>query len=519
MEALTVFENLRGRRALKLSNVRLGVIDTGINAGCGQPAKPEFNLKIVPVPYTSNLGDPNGHGTQVASVMVAENNGVGINGVASRFLNAEASQSRDRVSLWVFQTPPGAVVEEDPSKPTTMRGLVGFDQLAAAGVDVVNYSSSARGLTQYAAELGREAWHRALQKWPNTLLVVATPDAAVEVPRKGLWYPSGMSEPNLITVSQTTSCQPGLPTLWSDSARGAGVDIYAPGQNMWTLDGLDCSWHAASGSSLAAPLVSSLAAILKSVMPSLTPAEIKARIIAGAGGTGDRNAAGQPDPKPRLLIGGPLLQALVDLGKAQINNILAADGHRDSSGKLQPDGFGFAVSRLCDGGVVNEIIGAGIQSFPIDECRNTSIQAHMIVFAATNASTTLGVMCPQCDFNLKTFPLVWDPSIAGPGSATLDFVSGTGPGLVQGTSWDGGLRFASCRIDAREHVDKDHPDFVTVIGRYGGTMRLSLPARDAAANGTFDISFRTGILDPDDPLYAYFEKACVGGVPRGYGLP
>ena len=61
------------------------------------------------------------------------------------------------------------------------------------------------------------------------------------------------------------------------------VDIFAPGTSIWsTMKNNDSDYACWSGTSMAAPYVTGVAALLKSINPTLTPAQIKAAILDNA---------------------------------------------------------------------------------------------------------------------------------------------------------------------------------------------------------------------------------------------
>ena len=110
-------------------------------------------------------------------------------------------------------------------------------------------------------------------------------------------YPSNFRLPNLISVGAINSFN--YPCDFSNYG-ATTVDIFAPGYNIlscYTTRGCtgDCNalddgfqpcfaegYHYMSGTSMAAPYVTGVAALIKAKYPDLTPAQIKARIMQGA---------------------------------------------------------------------------------------------------------------------------------------------------------------------------------------------------------------------------------------------
>lgn len=91
-------------------------------------------------------------------------------------------------------------------------------------------------------------------------------------------YPASSTNPNLLTVGAST----GADDRASFSAYGAtSVDVFAPG--LYVLAGTSQDgMMLASGTSLSAPLTAGVAALLKSVDPTLVGSDLRARIIASA---------------------------------------------------------------------------------------------------------------------------------------------------------------------------------------------------------------------------------------------
>ncbi len=89
-----------------------------------------------------------------------------------------------------------------------------------------------------------------------------------------MYYPAAYN--NVIAVTSTDAND----TKSSFSNYGTWVDIAAPGRGMYTTSaGSNTSYGTASGTSLATPLVAGLAALILSNEPSLSPAQVKARLL------------------------------------------------------------------------------------------------------------------------------------------------------------------------------------------------------------------------------------------------
>ncbi len=119
--ANTIIEELRG--SLALFPVKLGIVDSGINWIDSEFA----DVTIADVTgkdgaYTSAMNDDdNGHGTIVAGMMVAADNGIGVSGLASDILG-------DKLTLLFGET--GGLFSS----------LANLQRVVNAGADVVNMS-------------------------------------------------------------------------------------------------------------------------------------------------------------------------------------------------------------------------------------------------------------------------------------------------------------------------------------------------------------------------------------------
>lgn len=100
---------------------------------------------------------------------------------------------------------------------------------------------------------------------------------------------SPSSETKAITVGATDSAD----TKSSVSNYGTCVDVYAPGSSITSSIPPNTS-TARSGSSMASAHVAGIAAAIRAADPSLTPAQVKDKILADARITGDLDRLGQP---------------------------------------------------------------------------------------------------------------------------------------------------------------------------------------------------------------------------------
>ena len=219
----------------------------------------------------TDAGDGDGHGTHVSGTIAAErDNGQGVAGIAP---GAEIMALR---------------VLDDNGLGYDSDIADAFAYAGANGVKVVNASLGG----EEASETLRTAIHNA----PNTLFVVAAGNDGTDNDRSPV-YPCNTPEPNVLCVGATDDDD----EVTSFSNYGArAVDVFAPGLLIastvpvalagpaFDLDSVDFGsepYDYMHGTSMAAPHVSAVAALVLQVNPSLGPHALK-EIILGSAATG-----------------------------------------------------------------------------------------------------------------------------------------------------------------------------------------------------------------------------------------
>ncbi len=231
---------------------RVGVLDTGVEAGhpdLRDNVEGEFDA----INERPGASDDNGHGTHVAGIIAALDNGVGVVGVAP-----EAS---------IY-----AVKAFDSRGQGHVSDIVqGVEWCLAQKVDVINMSFGTRESSR-ALEL---AIARAADA--GITLVAAAGNGGRE---GGVLYPG--RDPNVIAVAATTPDD----TIASFSSSGPEVAVSAPGQDVpSTYKG--STYKTISGTSMACPHVSGIAALILSVASRLSREDVRrvicrtARALAG----------------------------------------------------------------------------------------------------------------------------------------------------------------------------------------------------------------------------------------------
>ena len=238
------------------TDVVVAVLDTGYE-------RTHEDLEAVPIVSrrnirtgTKNVTDGYGHGTHVAGTIASStHNGLGVASMA-----------------------PGVTIM--PVKVLDSNGygywsdfLDGVDWAVAHGADVINMS-----LGSYLSANQIASWQPTFTAaWEAGTMVIA---AAGNNNNSTLFYPASFA--NVLSVSATTNSD----TRASFSSYGPAVDVSAPGVSIASTYKGNKYWTM-SGTSMATPHVAGLAALIRSLHPEFTLAEVETAIKATALDLGD----------------------------------------------------------------------------------------------------------------------------------------------------------------------------------------------------------------------------------------
>ncbi len=200
--------------------------------------------------YTANPDDNDNHGTHIAGIIAATaDNGIGISGVASNV----------NIQIMSLKIHGGS-----SSSGSVANAIKAIQYAEAMGADICNLSW---GTTNYS-----QALELAIRE-SSMLFITAAGNNGINNNSTPM-FPASLRLPNLISVAYIDS----LGTLAEDSNYGVStVDIAAPGEDIYsTLVG---SYGYSSGSSMAAPHVTGLAAMIYAYQENIYPSQVKELII------------------------------------------------------------------------------------------------------------------------------------------------------------------------------------------------------------------------------------------------
>jgi subtilisin family serine protease len=271
--------NLAQLNVLPLNNygydgtgINVAVVDSGIDA-----SHPEFlNSTIRGYDFSNSAtgygGDPNGHGTHVASIIAGDADGTGMRGVAydatlySYRVNADGDGTFEALNT---DSPLAAVAR----RHITDNIQVSNNSWGSATPVTANTTSQVRSI--YSRSISAFADAQAA----GTLFVFAAGNSGnSEVSEEaGLPYHA----PELVDawLVVVASDENGVETAFTNRCGvAAAFCVTAPGNQVLAADAGTTGYVSLSGTSMAAPFVSGLAAALMEKFPNLTPKQIATRI-------------------------------------------------------------------------------------------------------------------------------------------------------------------------------------------------------------------------------------------------
>ncbi|MDO9353583.1 MAG: S8 family serine peptidase [Solirubrobacteraceae bacterium] len=237
--------------ATKGDGATVGVVDTGVDAShpdlAGQLASAGVNF--MPDGHAT-VADGSGHGTHVTGIIAALENDIGIVGAAPTS-KVEPLRALD-----------------DTGAGTSATIASAFAYAGKQGLRIVNASLGASAPSKAVLD--------SIAAYPNTLYVVAAGNAGVNIDNGGgTNYPCAYDLPNILCVGASDDHD--QPAAFSNrgttsvdlSAPGVGIISTAPGN----------AYRYESGTSMATPFVSAVAAQIARLNPGWTAAQIRMQLI------------------------------------------------------------------------------------------------------------------------------------------------------------------------------------------------------------------------------------------------
>jgi serine protease len=235
------------------AGVTVAVIDTGVDS-----QHPDLAANVVSgydavANRAGIISDGNGHGTHVAGTIAAvTGNGVGVSGVAPDVKILPVKVLSDNGSGYMSDTAEGIIWAADHGAQVINMSLGGPSKTAAVS-NAVAYARS-KGVTVVAAA-GNDRQQGSPVSYPG-------------------------ADTGVIAVAATTSADSVAPY----SNAGSYVDVAAPGSGIISTypTKLGQAYASLNGTSMAAPHVAAVAALLKGYQKSLTPDQVESALKKSA---------------------------------------------------------------------------------------------------------------------------------------------------------------------------------------------------------------------------------------------
>lgn len=226
--------------------VKIAVFDSGINDHTEFKVAGGVNL-IGSDP--NNYRDDYGHGTHIAGIIGAKRDGKGMSGVAP-----EASIYSVKVLNEKGQGSLAAIVK-------------GIDWAIANDMDIISMS--------IAYSQNYEPFNEAVKRARVAGITVVVSAGNWGKPIPGKSTVSGFANAEgVITVSSLNSRM----EISQISSQGSGIDIAAPGENIYSTKKDGKNYELRQGTSVAAPFVTGVIALIKQKYPLLTPDQIDKKL-------------------------------------------------------------------------------------------------------------------------------------------------------------------------------------------------------------------------------------------------
>lgn len=475
------------REHMTLNKVKIAVADSRINIDQTH----EFDDVQILVHLSDYYqGAPSdSHGTQVAGMIAADNYDGAVNGIASSLIE----NNLELLS-----------VVNDTAYATTVMGDIEtiYIVLSQQEVHIYNMSYGFGGIDKLGKIVNvkniRKLYKDTFKYFPNVLFVVAASNEHYEINN---WNdaPAGIQLNNVITVAGTKLREPEKACTWS--AYGPLIDIAAPVEKVPVLDPTKANTLIAlDGTSFATPAVASLAAVLKSIDPGLSPGEIKSYILNNSSSTA-ASIGGR-----RLVLPQPIEQLLIDMGAP--DEILEKIDMSEPLGEW--DLPGVVAARICNISTI-KIDGEPIMECETSDTSNTGYirsDTGLIVFSKGTQGLFLGFWNKYKILNSSLDIIEFYTGIEN--AVTVSYSNIDINHFVVGNSVSGTISIKNGFITER-YPGTGHPMVIEAEGMMSGTMRMtvheSVEIKSVAFSGTMMITLLLWEGQSEE-FYEYFEDNC-----------
>ena len=331
---------------IPLSDAHVGIVDTGIYApedgkegefgGDVQVDYPDPAAGKVNIPEVYDDGSVNGagtHGTGVATIIGADPDNGGPSGIAGplgkKLKMSLINKNSGQYGSWTTSTP-------DPNDPTkiawgnghsyTIGTLVALTKQVDNGARVINCSWGNADADVQTAAAYKKFFEKMATDHPDVTFVCSGGNTGTALDGEHR-FPSGLKLPNMITVGALDN-DGKLATYSSQSSANYEITLGAPGTQavVGIGEGDGTGPVRQDGTSFAAPHVTAAVAILQSINPKLTAAQIKEILVSTARDGVTVGEPGEAGAKTNLIsdkVGGKVL-ALDEAVLKVINDLRAA---------------------------------------------------------------------------------------------------------------------------------------------------------------------------------------------------
>jgi hypothetical protein len=328
-------------------------------------------------------------------------------------------------------------------------------------------------------------------RFPDTTFVLAAGNSGVEIADDN-FVPQSSAAPNVLVVGGTQSCEPEVAATFSN--HGAAVHVAAPGVDVPVIrpEGMTGGPYGDDGTSFAAPIVTALGAVLRSLAPEMSGAEI-ARHIRDHGAVGPGTMSGV-----RARFTEAILRLL--MVRQPSPGVLALIDMDDTPG--EPDAPATILHRLCGGGDL-EVDGLGSWDFQQDDLEGATFVSDLGIYLFMGTDE-VGLFGPvEVDFADLGQPVLL------PAGGDLVFTYGV---THMGTVTQGAVTVVRCAITERQPFGDDSPVILELEVNGHGT--LDVLEIEAMASEARD--FRFSVVVPAwvmtaGPLLEVLEDVCENG--------